>query len=102
MKVVGIFILKEAIDDLEEGKNFYNQNEQGVGDYFWDSLISDIESLVIFAGIHNRQYGYYRMLAKRFPYAVYYEIKDAIVYVVAVLPVRRSPEWVCKKLKKRR
>jgi hypothetical protein len=102
MKVVDIFILKEAIDDLEEGKNFYNQNEQGVGDYFWDSLISDIESLVIFAGIHNRQYGYYRMLAKRFPYAVYYEIKDAIVYVVAVLPVRRSPEWVYKKLKKRR
>ena len=31
------------------------------------------------------------MLAKRFPYAIYYEIKDEIAYVVAVLPMRRDP-----------
>jgi len=30
------------------------------------------------------------MLSKRFPYAVYYDVKDEIAYVVAVLSVRRT------------
>jgi hypothetical protein len=38
------------------------------------------------------------MFAKRFPYAIYYEIKDKIAYIVAVLPMRRDPAWIRKKL----
>jgi len=45
---------------------FYDQKEAGVGNYFWDSLLADIESLVIYAGIHNKKYGFHRMFAKRF------------------------------------
>lgn len=101
MKIKDVRVLKEAIIDLEEGKSFYDQNEYGVGDYFWDSIISDIESLVIYAGIHNKKYGFYRMLAKRFPFAVYYEIINKIAYVIAVLPMRRDPSWIRKKLKTR-
>ena len=71
-----IVILREAAIDLSEGKDFYDQSEIGVGDYFWDSLIADIESLVIYAGIHNKKYGFQRMLAKRFPYSIYYEIQN--------------------------
>jgi hypothetical protein len=41
------------------------------------------------------------MLAKRFPYAVYYEIVDDVAYVIAVLPMRRSPEWIKKRLNDR-
>ena len=50
MKAKDIVVLKEASDDLKYGKTFYNQREFGVGDYFWDSLIADIESLIIYAG----------------------------------------------------
>jgi len=38
--VIYVFILEEAVDDLEEGKDFYHRKEFGVGEYFWDSLIS--------------------------------------------------------------
>ena len=72
----------------------------GVGEFFWDSLIGDIESLVLYAGIHNKKNGYYRMLAKRFPYAIYYEVKDYVAYVIAVIPMRRDPAWIREKLKK--
>jgi len=41
------------------------------------------------------------MLAKRFPYAIYYEIENEIAYVVAVLPIRQDPAWIEKKLKER-
>ncbi len=98
MIVQDVVILDEAANDLAAGQTFYDQRERGVGDYFWDSLIADIESLFIFAGVHVSQYGLYRMLAKRFPYAIYYDINAEIVQVIAVLPLRRNPAWLEKKL----
>jgi hypothetical protein len=101
VKVRDVVILKEVAGDLNDGKAFYDEREPGVGDYYWDSLLADIESLVVYAGIHCRVHGLYRMLARRFPYAIYYEIADDVAYVVALLPMRRSPEWVEKRLKDR-
>lgn len=98
MEIRRVFVLKEAAFDLEEGRLFYDRKEQGVGDYFFDNLISDIESLRFFSGIHSKQFGFYRALSKRFPFAVYYEIEDEIVKVVAVLDMRRNPAWIRKKL----
>ena len=43
MKVRDVVTLKEVADDLNDGKIFYDQRESGVGDYFWDSLLTDIE-----------------------------------------------------------
>ena len=63
-------VLEGAVEDLHREKSFYDEKEPGAGDYFWDSLVTDMESLVIYAGIHERTCGLYRMLAKRFPYAV--------------------------------
>lgn len=96
-----IIVLAEVADDLNDGKAFYDESEPGVGDYFWDSLLGDIESLLIYAGIHSRVHGVCRMLAKRFPYAIYYEVAAEVVYVIAVLPVRRDPAWIEGRLKDR-
>jgi len=98
MIIKDVVVLREAADDLEAGRVFYDQREAGVGDYFWDSLIADVESLSIFAGVHVKEYALYRMLAKRFPYAVYYDIEEEIAYVVAILPLRRDPVWLEKKV----
>jgi len=45
MKVKDVVILNEVADDFNDGRNFYDQKERGVGEYFWDSLIADIEPL---------------------------------------------------------
>jgi len=45
MRNKDVVTLKEVVNDLNDGKAFYDQRETGVGDYFWDSLIADIESL---------------------------------------------------------
>ena len=102
IKIKDIIILEEAISDLKEGKHFYNQKNWGIGEYFWDNLIADFESLYIYAGIHNKKFGFYRMFSKRFPYSIYYDIRDDIVLIVAVLPMRRNPGLMMNKLKKRR
>jgi hypothetical protein len=43
MRVKSIQILTDALHDLNEGKAFYAKQEASVGDYFWDSLLSDMD-----------------------------------------------------------
>jgi hypothetical protein len=94
-------ILSSAIDDLMNGYKFYEKQSEGVGEYFLDSLFSDIDSLVINAGIHPIYYEkYHRMLSKRFPFAIYYKVEGQVAVVYAVLDCRRNPAWLRKKLKK--
>ena len=42
-----IRILPSAIADLEDGRDFYESREAGLGDYFQDCLFSDIDSFVL-------------------------------------------------------
>lgn len=68
--------------------------EKDWGSIFFDSLFSDIDSLILYAGIHQKIFGYYRMLAKRFPYAIYYQIEQETAVVWRVLNLRRDPEKI--------
>ena len=93
-----IKILSTAESDLEEGHRFYESQADGLGDYFLDSLYSDIDSLAYFAGIHRLVFGHHRLLSKRFPFAVYYRITNDEAIVFAVLDCRRNPSWTRNKL----
>jgi len=42
---VKVKILQSAFDDLADGAEFYDRCEPGVGSYFVDSLLADIDSL---------------------------------------------------------
>ena len=48
-------ILDSAHNDIRDGYWFYEDQEPGVGDYFSDTLYGEIESLALYAGIHNRR-----------------------------------------------
>lgn len=88
-----ISLLSAAIDDLRIGWKFYESQQAGLGDYFQDSLWSDIDSLVLHGGIHPKFFGFHRMLSKRFPFAIYYEIeRDEEVLVYRVLDMRQAPD----------
>ena len=39
------------------------------------------------------------MLSKRFPFGIYYEMEDDVVYVYAILDLRRDPLWIWKQLR---
>jgi hypothetical protein len=95
---VKVEILGEAQQDLVDGYRFYEGQVAGLGDYFLDSLFSDIDSLLFYAGIHTQHFGYRRLLSKRFPFAVYYRIESGIALVYAVLDCRRAPSWIRDRL----
>ncbi len=77
-----IEILDEAERDLVDGVFFYEAQDPGLGQYFLDSLFSDIDSLQPYVGIYPLQFGYHRLLSKRFPYAVYYRVEASRVVQV--------------------
>lgn len=95
MKIVN---LSSAQEDLAKGFAFYEDQEPGVGNYFLESIFSDVDALRLHAGIHRSVFGFYRLLSTRFPYAVYYSMENKTVFVWAVLDCRQAPERIREKL----
>ena len=93
-----IKILEQAEQDLINGFRFYEAQNFGLGQYFLDSLFSDIDSLQLFAGIHPWYFGYQRLLSKRFPFAIYYRVDNDIVRIRAVLDCRQDPKKIQDRL----
>jgi plasmid stabilization system protein ParE len=96
---VKIKILPSALEDLDRGRRFYARQGKSVGDYFLDSLFSDIDSLELYAGIHLKVFDFQRLLAKRFPYAVYYKVDGDVCIVFRVLDCRQEPDKTTDALK---
>jgi hypothetical protein len=61
--VKSVIVLAEAARDLEFGRDFYDSQNLGIGDYFVDSPLSDLESLRLFHRTHSVHFGFHRMLA---------------------------------------
>ena len=94
-----IQILERAERDLIEGFHFYESQGLGLGSYFLTSLYADIESLRIYAGIHRKPYkSYYRLLSRRFPFAIFYKVGENTIFIHAVLDCRRNPAWIRERL----
>jgi hypothetical protein len=81
--------------DLLIGFDFYEIQAAGLGQYFLDSLFSDIDALALFAGVHPKPIsGLHRSLSKRFPFAIYYDFDGHTAIVLAVLDCRRNPRSI--------
>ena len=94
-----IEILSIALVDIQSGQHFYEQQQEGLGAYFLDSLFSDIDALLLYAGIHQQFFGYYRALSKRFPYAIYYRVNEQTIQVWRVLDCRQKPSRIVDALR---
>ena len=87
-----IEILETAEDDLVAGFRFYEAQAAGLGSYFLQSLYADIESLRLYAGVHRMVHrSYHRMLAHRFPCAIFYKMTDEMVRVYAIRRLSAPP-----------
>lgn len=91
----GLRIGASAERDLLAGFEFYESQSVGLGQYFLDSLIADIDALALYAGMHPKPLaGLHRCLSKRFPFAIYYDLSGSTAIVLAVLDCRRNPRSI--------
>ena len=89
-----VIVLEEAAEDIEAARDFYNEIEQGVGDYFLRRIVEDIEHLTSLSGIHGLHFGFHRMLSEKFPFGIYYRENAHETQVFAILDLRREPTWI--------
>ena len=55
--------------------------------------------MLLYGGMHPKPIGrLHRAMAKRFPFAIYYDLKDDLVTVVAVLDCRQNPDSIVERL----
>ena len=101
MNIKNLVVLDEAAEDIEIGRKFYQEKEYGIGDCFTDCVVSDLESLWLYAGIHTKHFGFHRMLCKRFPFGIYYEIVADEAIVIAILDMRMKPDSILRAIQKR-
>lgn len=93
-----VIILEEATQDIEQARDSYNEQEQGVGDYFSDSITTDILKLQRLSGIHAQHFEFFRMLGSTFRFGIYYRERDNDTQVIAILYLRRNPKWIRRQL----
>jgi hypothetical protein len=94
-----ILISEDAFGDLNDGFLLYEAQEFGLGDYFTSCLRADIEGLRITAGIHREVLGFHRLLSRVFPHGIFYTVHPDHVMVLAVIDLRRNPDWIKSRLK---
>jgi hypothetical protein len=97
-----IRIFDNAKLDLLEGFSFYEDREENIGQYFLDCISSDIDSLIIYGGIHRVKNGFYWMLSKRFPFAIYYTKDKHYISIYAVIDCRQDPKKIENRIKSER
>lgn len=60
-----VLVIAGAARDLEQGRDFYDLQQIGIGETFLRSLLSDIQRLERLIGIHPIHFGLFRVLAER-------------------------------------
>jgi hypothetical protein len=97
-----VIILEQAVEDIEQARDFYEAQQPGMGEYFVESITADLISLRELSGVHAQHFGFHRMLGSRFRIGIYYRQRGNDTLVAGVLDLRRDPSWLRKQLRQRR
>ena len=91
-----LIVREEAEADLEEAYRWYEEQRKGLGDDFLLCVEAAIESVQEDPSLCPKiRKEVRRKLVRRFPFGIYYVLRDDRITVVAVLHCRRSPrEWL--------
>jgi hypothetical protein len=90
------------ISDENQDLRFYGDIDPNLATYFHDSISADIDSLLLYAGVHAKVDGWHYTFASRFPFVIWYGVISDIVVVYAVLDGRRDPDRNAQTLRQRR
>jgi len=88
--------------DIADGCDFDHEIDPKLAMYFHDSISADIDSLMLYAGIHARVDGWHYAFASRFPFVIWYGVKGDTIIVYALLDGRREPKRNERMLRNRR
>jgi plasmid stabilization system protein ParE len=88
----------KAASDLAKARDYYEKQRKGLGDEFLHAVnlvLDHIESMPEVPAFVHRDIR--RALVRRFPFAVYYQVVDGEVVIIAVIHSHRDPKrWLTR------
>lgn len=94
-----LLVRPEAEQDLSEAFHWYERQRTGLGHDFLlqvDAGFRFVERTpLVFSEIYR---GIRRHIIKRFPYKIFYIVKESTVVVLAVVYGGRDPQWIRRRL----
>lgn len=101
MKQYKIQIDIEALQDIQDATDWYNLQQEGLGNRFQKQVKSQINSLAKNAFAFGIRYSTVRCtLIKKFPFLIHFEIDEPnnVVKIFAILHTSRNPQiWKTRK-----
>lgn len=86
-------VAPEAEQDVAESYNWYEDRRPGLGEEFLGCVDASIHKICRDPKQYPTIYeNYRRALVRRFPYAVFFEYFEGIVWVYSVFHTSRNPE----------
>jgi toxin ParE1/3/4 len=86
-----LVIRPRAETDLREARSWYENQRAGLGTEFLAEIDTTIQILMRDPQRHPIYYrGFYRVLARRFPYKVFYRLEGDRIIVFRILHARRD------------
>jgi toxin ParE1/3/4 len=83
-----------AVAEVREAAVFYEDCREGLGQEFLASIEVAFEAIARRPALWRRLKGRFRRcLVHRFPYGVVYAIEDDVVYVAALMHLKRKPGY---------
>lgn len=94
-----ITFLPIAQKEMDHAFAWYENLVVGLGYEFLDALDQTLRMVVSFPEMHvTVGRNVRRCLLNRFPYAVYYGVKETMIVVIAVAHLRQQPEYWCERI----
>jgi len=94
-------VIQAAKNDVAASYRFYEKQQKGLGGYYRECILEDLDKLAGMAGIHRKIGGYHHVNCRLFQSIIYYRVESAIAIVAAILDARINPARRDRLLKKR-
>lgn len=92
----------QVVDDVAQAFHWYEGRGEGLGLEFLRAYYGALGVLSRSAEIHRLCYkGFRRILLRRFPYAIYFQVLDKDVTVVMLAHCARNPKLIKRSLRER-
>jgi toxin ParE1/3/4 len=82
--------------ELEDSRSWYEERAKNLGNEFLcevDRVLSTVQQAPTMWPWHDEQRGIRRFLIHRFPYAVIYRPTSSAIQIIAVMHLRRHPDY---------
>lgn len=94
MEKFNIEISEYAHGEIDDAREFYNLQKNGLGDDFQYDVFLAITNIATFPNLYpNINTNVKRCLLHRFPYSIFYAIKEQSVVVLSVAHQHRKPRY---------